>query len=67
MDSARGVIFGGVELDRILDCVVDTLGAVGVFEGEDLVGEIDLARSILWLARFYPGELSRHLAARSRN
>jgi hypothetical protein len=31
--------------DKELVCSTETLEVVGVFEGEDLVGEIDLARS----------------------
>jgi hypothetical protein len=31
--------------DKVLVCSTDTLDVFGVFEGEDLVGEIDLARS----------------------
>ena len=52
--------------DKVLACSTDSVDVVGVFEGEDLVGEIDLARSVY--AHRQPeiskqGELSQqHLA-----
>ena len=44
-----GSILEGSVLDKELACSTETLDVVGVFEGEDLVGEIDLARSELHL------------------
>jgi hypothetical protein len=42
-----GSILGDNVWDKVLACSTDTLDVVGVFEGEDLVGEMDLARSVL--------------------
>lgn len=42
-----GSILGDTVCDKVLACSADTLDVVGVFEGEDFVGEIDLARSEL--------------------
>lgn len=44
-ESARGLIVGVFDCERVFDCAVDIRDVVGVVEGEDLVGEMDLARS----------------------
>lgn len=44
-----GSILGDSVWDKELACSTATLDVVGVFEGEDLVGEMDLARSELHL------------------
>ena len=43
-ESARGCIVGRVVCDRLLGCV-DIRDVVGVVDGDDLVGEIERARS----------------------
>ena len=43
--SSFGVSIRREASDKLLGCVADILEFVGVFEGEDLVGEIDRARS----------------------
>jgi len=53
-DSSRGLIFG--ESVKLGEWVADSLDVVGVFAGEDFVGEIDLARSVV--VKF--SELSYH-------
>ena len=45
-DSGCGV--GSIAGDILLSWKVDTLETVGVFAGDDLVGDIDLARSGIW-------------------
>jgi hypothetical protein len=45
--AARGVIVGVLDVEREPLCVVDIREVVGVVDGEDFVGEIDLARSVL--------------------
>jgi hypothetical protein len=51
-ESSRGgvgSILGDNVRDKEFACSTETLDVVGVFEGEDLVGEMDLARSELHL------------------
>ena len=43
--SWSGCIFGDPDCDRLPGCARDILDAFGVVEGEDFVGDIDLARS----------------------
>jgi hypothetical protein len=52
----------------VFACEADTLDVVGVFAGEDFVGDIDLARSdFLLSARYIPFRHVNPVAAKSKS
>lgn len=56
-----GSTLGANVCDKVLVCTTDILDVFGVFEGDDLVGEIDLARSIqLIVSHRLPSKMSCH-------